>query len=189
MQQCSESLDFEVRWLPFQLDPSASEKPYSRMEAYAKKFGKGKEEVKQMGSWMKAKFDAAKLPYEFSEAALASNTFDAHRVLTAAYKHGGAEAQDRAAEALFHSYFAKEKAPNDPEALKEAAKAAGLDGDAVLDKSFAASETQEEMKVGQKLRVRGVPHFVIRTENSRTEQISGAQPPESFVEAFEALTR
>lgn len=38
-----------------------------------------------------------------------SNTFDAHRVLTAAYKHGGAKAQDKAAEALFHSYFAKER--------------------------------------------------------------------------------
>lgn len=45
-------LEFQVRWLPFQLDPSASEKPSSRMEAYAKKFGKGKEEVKEMGQWM-----------------------------------------------------------------------------------------------------------------------------------------
>ena len=47
------------------------------------------------------------------------------------------------------------KAPNDPNELKAAAQAAGLDGDAVLDKSFAASETQEEMKVGQKLRAAG----------------------------------
>ncbi|CAK9035861.1 DSBA domain-containing protein (Fragment) [Durusdinium trenchii] len=101
------------------------------MEAYAKKFGKGKEEVKQMGAWMKSKFDAAELPYNFTESALVSNTFDAHRVLTAAYKHGGAAAQDKAAEALFHSYFAKEKAPNDPEELKEAAKAAGLDATAL----------------------------------------------------------
>eukprot|EP00913_Durusdinium_trenchii_P031760 g29745.t1 len=109
MKQCSE-VDFEVRWLPFQLDPAASEKASSRMEAYAKKFGKGKEEVKQMGAWMKSKFDAAELPYNFTEyqTAKVSNTFDAHRVLTAAYKHGGAAAQDKAAEALFHSYFAKE---------------------------------------------------------------------------------
>ena len=46
-------------------------------------------------------------------------------------RHGGASAQDKAAEALFHSYFAKEKAPNDPEELKEAAKAAGLDSTSV----------------------------------------------------------
>lgn len=78
----------------------------------------------------KSKFDAVQLPYAFTEAALAprshrfelisssdgrkslkfqvSNTFDAHRVLTAAYQKGGPEAQDKAAEALFHSYFAKE---------------------------------------------------------------------------------
>ena len=47
------------------------------------------------------------------------------------HRHGGAAAQDKAAEALFHSYFAKEKAPNDPEELKEAAKAAGLDSTSV----------------------------------------------------------
>lgn len=28
-------MDFEVRWLPFQLDPAASEKASSRMEAVA----------------------------------------------------------------------------------------------------------------------------------------------------------
>ncbi|CAK9014834.1 unnamed protein product [Durusdinium trenchii] len=188
MKQCSE-VDFEVRWLPFQLDPAASEKASSRMEAYAKKFGKGKEEVKQMGAWMKSKFDAAELPYNFTESALVSNTFDAHRVLTAAYKHGGAAAQDKAAEALFHSYFAKEKAPNDPEELKEAAKAAGLDATALMDKSYVASETQEEMKVGKKLGVRGVPHFVIRTEGSRSEEISGAQPSEAFLSVFQSMTR
>ena len=95
-----------------------------------------------------------------------SNTFDAHRVLTAAYQQGGPEAQDKAAEALFHSYFAKEKAPNDPGELRAAAEAAGLP-EAVLSKGYMAKETKEELEVGRKLRVRGVPHFVIRTEGAR----------------------
>eukprot|EP00439_Symbiodinium_sp_Y106_P050627 s2164_g6.t1 len=178
------------------------------MQAYADKFGKSKEEVKQMGDWMKGKFDAVGLPYAFTEKGLVSSTFDAHRVLTEAYRQGGAAAQDKAAEALFHSYFAEEKAPNDPEELKKAALAAGLDGDKlVADKSVAAAEVKEEpshspckakrlqscslqeLKVGQQLRVRGVPHFVIRADgSSKAQQISGAQPPEEFVHAFRAAS-
>lgn len=77
------------------------------------------------------------------------------------------------------------KAPNDPLELKAAAEAAGL-GDGVLEKGYLARETKEELEVGRKLRVRGVPHFVIRTEGA-SEEISGAQPPESFLEVFRAL--
>ncbi|CAE7256076.1 unnamed protein product [Symbiodinium necroappetens] len=188
MKQFSD-VDFEVRWLPYQLNPQASDKPSSKMQAYADKFGKSKEEVKQMGDWMKGKFDAVGLPYAFTEKGLVSSTFDAHRVLTEAYRQGGAAAQDKAAEALFHSYFAEEKAPNDPEELKKAAVAAGLDGDKlVADKSLAAAEVKEELRVGQQLRVRGVPHFVIRADgSSKAQQISGAQPPEEFVHAFRAV--
>mmetsp|Transcript_21952 Transcript_21952/g.50803 ORF Transcript_21952/g.50803 Transcript_21952/m.50803 type:complete len:191 (-) Transcript_21952:13-585(-) len=190
MKQFSD-VEFEVRWLPFQLDPNAPEKPSSKMEAYAKKFRKSKEEVKQMGGWMKGKFDAVGLPYAFTEAGVVSNTFDAHRVLTAAYQHGGAAAQDKAAEALFHSYFAMEKAPNDPEELKKAAAAAGLDGDALVsDKTLLAAETKDELKVGQQLRVSGVPHFVIRADgSSQAQQISGAQPTEEFVHVLRSVAR
>ncbi|CAJ1461777.1 unnamed protein product [Effrenium voratum] len=190
MKQCPD-LDFEVRWLPYQLNPSASQEPQSRIEAYQKKFGKGIEEVKAMGGFMKSKFDAVELPFNFTDKAKISNTFDAHRVLTAAFKQGGAAAQDKAAEVLFEAYFAAEKAPNDPEALKKAAAAAGL-AENVLDKSFAAEETKEEMKVGQQLSARGVlhgvPHFVI-SEDTRVAQISGAEPPESFVQAFQRVAK
>merc|ERR1719277_2166671 len=116
---------------------------------------------------MGQKFKDAGLPYSFTEAALISNTFDAHRVLTAAYQSGGAQAQDKAAELLFHSYFAEERAPNDPEALQAAADAAGIDGKALVsDSSVAAAEAKKEMDVGRQLGVTGVPHFVIRRDNT-----------------------
>mmetsp|Transcript_14564 Transcript_14564/g.45790 ORF Transcript_14564/g.45790 Transcript_14564/m.45790 type:complete len:209 (-) Transcript_14564:158-784(-) len=185
-------LEFNVRWYPFQLNPRASQEPSSKMQAYAQKFGKSEEEVMAMGEWMKQKFDAVGLPYSFTKAGLVANTFEAHRVLTAAYKKGGTEAQDRAAEKLFHGYFADEKAPNDPGVLKEAAAAAGLDGEAfVADASAAAAETESEFEVGRRLRVSGVPHFVISMEDGsgRPVQVSGAQPPEEFKQVFEELSR
>jgi len=182
-------LEFDVRWLPFQLNPDASQQPSSRMQAYANKFGKSKEEVKSMAGWMGQKFSDAGLPYKFTEAALVSNTFDAHRVLTAAYEKGGAQAQDKAAEILFHSYFAEELAPNDPQALQKAASAAGIDGKALLaDTSFAATQTNEELTIGRQLGVRGVPHFVISKEGSKKrEQLSGAVPPDNFIQAFSKI--
>lgn len=189
MSACS-NLDFEVRWLPYQLNPKAREEPSSKIEAYMKKFQiSDKRRVMEMSAWMGNNFKQVGLPYKFTEAGLVSNTFNAHRVLTVAYQEGGAAAQDKAAESLFHSYFAEERAPNDPEALKKAAEAAGLNGQALLDDvQRGAALTHEELEIGRRLRVTGVPHFVIRAEGSGSEkQIAGAEPPASFVQAFKRV--
>lgn len=184
-------LEFDVRWLPFQLNPNASDRPSSRMEAYMTKFGKSKEEVKQMSAWMGQKFQDAGLPFTFTETSLLSNTFEAHRVLTAAYEKGGAEAQDKAAEILFNAYFADGRAPNDANALRDAAQAAGLDSATFLaDKSIAAGQVREELEVGRRMGVSGVPHFAITAGDAgRPIQISGAQPPEHFLAAFDRIAR
>ena len=54
------------------------------------------------------------------------------------------------------------------------------------DRSAAASETEAEFALARKLRVRGVPHFVIRREGDDDggEQVSGAQPPAVFDQIF-----
>lgn len=181
-------VDFEVRWLPFQLNPEASNTPSSKMQMYAQKFGKNPEEVKQMGEWMGAKFHAVNLPYNFTEKGSVSNTFEAHRVLTAAYARGGAAAQDRAMESLFTSYFGEELAPNDPNALKKAAELAGVP-EVISDTSIGAAETKEDFGIGRKLKVSGVPHFVISREGGASVQVSGAQPPEEFAAAFSRVVR
>merc|ERR1712207_114189 len=95
---------------------------------YMKKFGRSKQETMQMAEGMRQKFAAAGLPFNFKETDLTGNTFDAHRLLTAAYEKGGAAMQDKACESLFHSYFVDGRAPSDPAVLKAAADAAGLAG-------------------------------------------------------------
>mmetsp|Transcript_113833 Transcript_113833/g.321951 ORF Transcript_113833/g.321951 Transcript_113833/m.321951 type:complete len:192 (-) Transcript_113833:79-654(-) len=184
-------IDFEVRWLPYQLNPSCAEKPSSKIEMYMRKFGKSKAEVQQIGSWMANNFEAVGLPYKFTEAGLVSNTFQAHRLLTVAYKLGGPVAQDKVAESLFHSYFADELAPNNPVALQAAAEAAGLDGKAILsDSSVGLDETRDELEIGRRYVREGVPHFVISAEGSAgPAQVSGAQPVEYFEKAFAQVTR
>lgn len=183
-------LEFAVRWYPFQLNKDAPQSS-SKLDMYMKKFGMSKEQAMQKGDWMKGNFQRVGLPFRFTETDLTGNSFEAHRIMTAAYQHGGPAAQDKAAEKLFHSYFAEGKAPSDPASLKEAADAAGLDGAAVLaDTSMAAAETKQEFITGQQLGVSGVPHFVIYEENSKKkEQVSGAQPPEEFQQIFSGIAR
>jgi len=183
-------LEFVVRWYPFQLNPNAPQQG-SKLEMYMNKFGIGKEEALGRGDWMGQKFKAVGLPFKFTETDLTGNTFDAHRVMTAAYQHGGPAAQDKAAEKLFHSYFAEGRAPSDPATLQAAAEAAGMDGAALLaDPSAGAAQTKEEFGEGQRLRVSGVPHFVIYEESSKKGvQVSGAQPPDEFLSAFNQIAR
>merc|ERR1719424_2149091 len=56
---------------------------------------------------MGQRFASVGLPFRFTETDKTGNSFEAHRVMTAAYEHGGPAAQDKAAEALFQSYFAE----------------------------------------------------------------------------------
>eukprot|EP00933_Yihiella_yeosuensis_P064279 TRINITY_DN67634_c0_g1_i2.p1 TRINITY_DN67634_c0_g1~~TRINITY_DN67634_c0_g1_i2.p1 ORF type:complete len:196 (-),score=56.71 TRINITY_DN67634_c0_g1_i2:243-830(-) len=185
-------VEFDVQWLPFQLNPDASDTPASKIEAYGRKFGKSPDEVMQMGAWMGQKFKDAGLPYNFTEKGTVANTWNAHRVLTAAYQQGGAAAQDKAAEVLFNAYFADELPPNDPTTLEQAARAAGVDGKALLqDEKAFDQQTKEELQIGKRNRVSGVPHFFVRKDGSsdRPLEISGAQPSSEFERAFKTAAR
>lgn len=183
-------LDFIVRWYPFQLNADAPQQS-NKVEMYMKKFGMSKDEALSKGDWMGQKFKDAGLPYKFTDTDLTGNTFEAHRVMTAAYDKGGPDAQDKAAEKLFECYFAEGKAPSDPAVLRAAADEAGLDGAALLaDKTISAKETKEEFATGRSFGVTGVPHFVIYEESStKKTQLSGAQPPEQFLQVLSQVAR
>merc|ERR1719329_1625101 len=159
----SPDIDFEVHWLPYQLAPQSSEQPSSKTEAYMKKFGRSRAEVGQMAAGMARTFNSVGLPFSTSDSCLISNTMEAHRVLTAAYKSGGPEAQDKAVEVIFNGYFGEGKAPNDRAMLEAAAAAAGFDGKAVLDDQSAhPAEVQQELAQGRRIVDSGVPHFVFK---------------------------
>lgn len=154
-----------------------------------KKFGRTREQVHQMAAGMAQNFAAVGLPFRTSDDCLISSTLQAHRVLTATYKSGGAAAQDKAAEILFHGYFAEGKAPNDRALLEAAASAGGIDGKSLLDDPSAlTAEVQQELEQGRRIVDSGVPHFVFRGAGGKSAQFSGAQPPETFAQAFTQIS-
>eukprot|EP00932_Pfiesteria_piscicida_P005902 SRR837773.15816.p1 GENE.SRR837773.15816~~SRR837773.15816.p1 ORF type:complete len:193 (+),score=78.72 SRR837773.15816:104-682(+) len=186
MGRMSAEVDFKIRWLPYQLAPDSSEEPSSKVEAYMKKFGRSKEQIKQMAAGMAQTFKESGLEYMTADTTLISNTYQAHRVLTASYLKGGQEAQDKAVEVLFRGYFSEGRAPSERKLLEEACVASGLDpAEVVGNRSFAAAETEQELRQGRQMVTGGVPHFVIRGEGGGgAVQFSGAQEPDTFLRAF-----
>lgn len=185
----SEDLEFQVRWLPYQLAPTSSEEPMSRVTAYAAKFGRSNDQIEQMFKGKKVEFGKEGLPYSLENPKVA-NTREAHRVLTAAYKEGGPEAQDKAAEILFNGYFGEGRAPNEPALLEAAAEAAGLDTSIVADRSIVKDELDKELAEGRAMVQSGVPHFVFSPEGGEpVVEFAGAQPVDDFLNAFAAASK
>jgi len=194
MAKAPADVEFQVRWLPYELLPHLSEMPISRKQAYMQRFMCSEEQVGQMAQSMAATFARVGLKYgleaQLGTRTLISNTKEAHRIMAAAYITNGQEAQDRAAEVLFRGYFSEGRAPNDQGTLREAAKAAGLDPGIVDDRRFARAEVEAELQEGRRMVTRGVPHFKISSESGEAvAEFSGAQPAEYMLRALAAAVR
>lgn len=183
-----EKVDFNVKWLPFQLNPNASKEGVNKLQMYMQKFGRTREQTLMMSESMKERFASVGLPFKFTDKGVTGNTFNAHRLVSYAYAKGGASMQDKVMEELFLNYFGQEKFVNDPEVLVAAAVKGGIKEDEaksfVEDESVHAKETQEELKHGQG--IRGVPYFVIEANGQRA-RLSGAQETGAFVHTIEDL--
>lgn len=117
-----------------------------------------------------------------------SSTHDYHRLLHAAYAKGGSDMQVPLAERLFSGYFEHQKNPGSREYLACEAVTSGVFPTIEAANDFFESDQYDaEVKQGY-LRARimgvtGVPFFVFDGKVA----VSGAQPPEVFLEVFRDL--
>lgn len=187
MAQFESKADFQVKWMPFQLNPNASSTGTNKMQMYMQKFGRTREATMQMSQWMASNFAKVGLPYKFTDEGLVGNTFNAHRLTSYAFAQGGPAMQDNIVEELFRNYFGEEKFMNDPAVLEAAAVRAGLSAEdakrVTQDESFFADETRRELAYGRRLGVTGVPFFIIQGERGQTT-VSGAQDPEVLAKSI-----
>jgi predicted DsbA family dithiol-disulfide isomerase len=170
--------EFEVNWRPFELNPDAPKTGTNKLKMYNEKFGE--ERVKMMMPRMTEAF--AKVGIKYSIGGDTGNTFDSHRLI---YYAGTKGKQDAVVEELFLNYFSQEKFIGDRAVLLAAAEKSGLDKEEaakVLDEpSMFKKQVEEEKRLfGRQFGVSGVPYFIINKE----EGVSGAQPPETFLEIF-----
>ena len=124
----------------------------------------------------------------FSMGGNTGPTLDGHRLATYAEKEG-LDKQNAFMEEIFRAYFCEEKAPCDRDVLLAAARNAGLEetkAREVLDAPTAQLGELDEQMQRFARGVSGVPFFIV-SDGKKRFKLSGAQPPEAFLEVFEDL--
>ncbi|XP_071707786.1 uncharacterized protein [Rutidosis leptorrhynchoides] len=169
--------DFEIKWHPYLLSPAAPKEGINKKEYYKNKFGS---RTDQIFARMTEIFRGLGMTYDVD--GLTGSSLDSHRLILFAGKQG-LDKQNNLVEELFNGYFTKGKFIGDRDFLLECARKVGLEGAAEYldDPNNGLQEVNEELRK-YSANVSGVPHYVINGKH----QLSGGQPAEVFLRAFQA---
>jgi predicted DsbA family dithiol-disulfide isomerase len=173
--------DVEVTWRSFELDPSAPAlREGDPAERLASKYGMSRQQAVANQSRLTEMAASEGLDFHF-ETARSGNTFNAHRLIHLADKHG---LQDETKERLMRAYFTEAEPIGDLETLVRLAGTVGLSADEarqVLTSDAYADDVRADEHEAAELGINGVPFFVI----DRRYGVSGAQTPEVLLQAME----
>lgn len=173
------SHEVRVRWLPFQLNPQMPKEGISRKEYRTRKFGSW-ERSQELDAQVAAAGQAEGIHFAFDRIERTPNTLDAHRLIWLADKQ---DVQDAVVEAQFRAYFTEGRDISNRLTLIDVVAEAGLNkskAEGVLNSADGQEAIQEADELARRVRVEGVPFFVIDNELT----LSGAQQPEAFLVAF-----
>lgn len=175
--------DVDIVYRSFELSPDAPRRQSGTLvESLASKYGIPAARAEQMLRQTTQAAAGEGLDFDF-DSAQGGNTFDAHRLLRFALLEG---VQLEVKERLLRAYFVEGRAISDRDELAKIAGEAGLDVERVR-KMLDSDEYSEQVRADQaragRVGVRGVPYFLIDGEVG----ISGAQPPETFLEALRGV--
>jgi protein disulfide-isomerase len=169
-----------VEWKSFELDREAPvHSPDDMYDHLAKKYGRTREQAKEMVQGVVERARTVGLEYHMDKAIM-SNSFDAHRLIQFAKTKGkGSEAEER----LFKAYFVLGEHIGDRTQLREIAEEIGLDGaevEAMLASEAFTEAVHADEYEAQQIGVRGVPFFVLDNKYA----VTGAQHSGYFLEAL-----
>jgi predicted DsbA family dithiol-disulfide isomerase len=170
----------QVRWKPYELNPTMPPDGMERKAYYARKFGSG-EYAQQLIANITANARNDGLAMDYAGIARVPNTRNAHRLIWFA---GRFDLQDSVVDGLFEAYFVAGRDIGKLTVLAAIAVTAGLDGESVegfLAGDEALDVVQAEEKQARQSGIQGVPAFLL---NGRY-LFSGAQSPETISLAIE----
>jgi len=168
-----------VQWHAFQLNPTMPKEGISRREYRTRKFGSWERSL-ELDSKVIAVGESEGIHFAFDKTERTPSTVDAHRVIWLADQHG---CQDAVVEALFRAYFTEGKDIGNRQTLVDVAAEAGLDrkaAETMLNTDDGMDVISNGRTVSQRHQVDGVPFFIV----NNTITLSGAQAPETFLDAF-----
>lgn len=170
--------DLDIGWRPFQLNPDLPAEGVDRKEYLRAKFGdaagRNYDRITAIGQELG-------IPFAFDRIQRTPNTILAHRLIRYAARE---QRQDQMVETLFRGYFTEGQDIGRADTLADLAQLAGLNRDVVA-AYLAGGEDDDTIRAedafARQIGISGVPCFII----DRQYALSGAQPPEAFVEVFD----
>lgn len=171
--------DVHVHWHPFQLNPTMPKEGISRKEYRTRKFGSWERSL-ELDAKVIAVGESEGIHFAFDKTERTPNTVDAHRLIWLA---GQNDCQDAVVEALFRAYFTEGQDISNRQTLIDVAAVAGLDrqtAEAILNGDDGMDVIAQAGERSQRHQVTGVPFFIINDAIT----LSGAQAPETFLDAF-----
>ncbi|OMP03698.1 hypothetical protein COLO4_10258 [Corchorus olitorius] len=171
-----DQFDFEIKWHPFFLNPSAPKEGVNKRQFYESKFGSRAQGIL---SRMTEIFRGLGMEYDLS--GLTGNTLDSHRLIYFAGTQG-LDKQHNLVEELFLGYFTQGRYIGDREFLVECAKKVGVEGAAEFleNPDNGLKEVYEDLEK-YSANISGVPNYIINGKH----QLNGGQPPDVFMRAFQ----
>lgn len=174
-------IDVEVRWRPFQLDPTIPAGGTDRQAYMLAKFG-SEERLREIHARIEQAGAAEGIAFDFGAIKVSPNTLDAHRLLRWAAT-AGPEFQNRVARRLFQLYFEEGADIGDRGVLTDAAREAGMD-EAVVATLLATDADRDavkaEIETAAQMGITGVPCFLLEGRYA----IMGAQDSAMLADAI-----
>jgi predicted DsbA family dithiol-disulfide isomerase len=169
-------VEFEIRWRPFQLDPTMPAEGVDRTEHLVRKFG-SVEKLRPMQAVLEQAGLEYGIAFAFDKIRRAPNTLNAHRLIRWSHSLG---LQDEMVESLFRSYFVEGKDIGDIKVLAGIGDVVGMDGELLeelLTSDADVESVAQQDSMARKFGVQGVPSFLI----GGRALVTGAEDPEALV--------
>jgi predicted DsbA family dithiol-disulfide isomerase len=182
VDRLSDRFNFEIEYFPFELNPQMPASGLNQKEYLYKKFG-GEERYQQLTGHVSNIAGQEGLSFNYQSQTISPNTRKAHRLIQLSKED---KKHLQLVEAFFKAYFTDGVDLSKDENLIKIAENCGMDGQKVA--SFLkGNEGEVEVEMAerqwQNAGVTGVPFYVIDNKYG----ISGAQSPDSLIEAFSEI--
>src|SRR5690625_25652 len=184
LEQFESSDDVEITWRSFELSPDQKTDPsQSMIENLASSKGWTVDYARKVNQQVAQTAKGVGLEYRLEET-FPVNTFNAHRLLHLAEKHG---LQTEMKERLFAANFTLVENVDDPETLVRIASEVGVPESEVRElvenEDLYRDEVKADIQEARRVGVQGVPFFVFNSKYA----VSGAQPPQAFLEVLQKV--